>query len=667
VALGLLKQSNIETLQGNDYTFEELLLNSCHADLLNSSDFHAFVAALKQQSMAFLSVLKEESIKRRVCQHLHHDLNINKEAAALFISQLLLSSNMSNFLQNLVYQQYLHHLRRVVSDYQLTVALPAQALSTKLLTALPLLSLAEEQAQQLPELSLSVLKAISQKIVAKSLPPEVLATVLVMDWDSVLVELAHLTEEHHSLISTDLVKQLRTMHSAAAQTHAEKFNCYLTASYPPLSATASVNEALMWSEGYFDYLRPVLLNKQIPDESINGSFTEWLLLAKSARITRSNADWRYCAKQINKFLAQNYLVVVVMIDALSALNQDILLTQLASFEQLISTNEMLFAPLPTLTEIGKMAVLTGKHSHLLPSDSETALRQTYSAYLSDTNALKVIKSWEDVNQHIEAHTNLVVFFENRIDERLHDCVNFDKHRSDISPIVRQLKTSMQRWLKDAGQRDVVFFITADHGMMVTQGVLQGCFDEIKDRAMKVQHGDNITDDFVLMKQDSKNPYAIVKTRAALTYNTALAHGGLTPEEVLIPFITLTTRPPLPNKMPLDVNIIGNCTRLGNKYWQLVVRLTASEQVETLKFSLEPPFNLEKCHPIDIIRAHKSQDIILKFTADCEQQDLIALDLQLYYDRASVHEKNTHHLEINFPPPLLERDADTQKFDGAFDE
>ncbi len=231
--------------------------------------------------------------------------------------------------------------------------------------------------------------------------------------------------------------------------------------------------------------------------------------------------------------------------------------------------------------------------------------------------------------------------------------------------IKQLKGSIKSWLKDAGQRDVVFFITADHGMTVTQGVVQGSFDEVKDRAMKIQHGDSVADDFVLMQQDSKEPYAIVKTRHALTHNTALAHGGLTPEEVLIPFITLTTRPPLPNKMPLDVNIIGNCTRLGNKYWQLVVRLTASEQVETLKFSLEPPFNLEKCHPIDIIRAEKSLDIILKFTADCEQDGLIALDLQLHYDRASVHEKNTHRLELNFPPPLLERDAGTQSFEDMF--
>jgi hypothetical protein len=466
-----------------------------------------------------------------------------------------------------------------------------------------------------------------------------------------------------------LIEQLISLSSAAAQALADQLGASLTAPcYPPLSVTATVHEALAWSEGYFAYLRPVLLNKQTPDESINASFTDWLL-AQSARIARSNTDWRYCAKQIDTFLAQNYLVVVIMVDALSALNQDLLLEQLNSFEQLTRTDETLFAPLPTITEVGKMAVLTGKHSHLLPSDSEAALRHAYSAYLPETHSLKVIKSWEDVNQHIAPHTHLVVFFENRLDDAVHKSVNYPNYREEIKPTLKQLKGSIQRWLKDAlsAGRDVVFFITADHGMTVTQGTLQGDFDDIKDRAMKIQPSDRIAEDFVRIQQDSKAPYAIVKTRHALTKNTALAHGGLTPEEVLIPFITLTTRPPKPNVMPVQVSLVGNCSRLGNKYWQLELRLIAVEQVENLKLSLELPFSLEKRPPIDIIRAEKSIDISLKFSADCEQDGLIALDLQLHYDRASVHEKNTHRLELNFPPPLLERDANTQKFEGAFDE
>ena len=664
VALGLLERSHSIPL----LPFEEQLLIACHPDLLNGKNFYAFIEALNQQPTVFLCVLAEESIKKTLCQHLHCDLKIDNEAAALFITHLLHSSSISVFCQNIAFQQYLLHLRRFVGEYRLPLALPAQALAPELLTNLPLLTLAEAKAQQLPDLFLSVLKIISQKIIAQQLSPQVLASLLVVDWDSIWTELTQLTEEYRQLISEDLVRQLQTMNSATAQFLAKKFDNYLTGCcYPPLSATASVDEALAWSTGYFDYLRPVLLNKQVPAESINGSFTKWLV-AQSARIARSNADWRYCAKQIDKFLAQNYLVVVIMVDALSALNQDILLAELAGFEQLTRIDELLFAPLPTLTEVGKMAILTGKHSHLLPGDSEAALRQTYSTYLPEANALKVIKSWEDASQHIEVQTNLLVFFENRLDDYLHKSVNFSNYRGDIKPTIKQLKGSMQSWLKDAFGfgREVVFFITADHGMTVTQGSYDGqLVGEIKDRAMKIKSGDSIAEDFLLIKQDSRETYAIVKTRQALTKNTALAHGGLTPEEVLIPFITLTTKPPQSPKLPVEATVIGNCVRLDRHYWQLELRLTAEEAVETLKISLDSPFILEQRSPIDIIRAHKSLDIILKFTASCQQEGLVALDLQLSYDRINAHEKNTQRLDVYFPTLLLERDADTQNFEDMF--
>lgn len=663
VSLGLLKN----TIHALTHTlpFEDQLLTACHPNLLNGTDFNVFITALKQQSPVFLFVLKEESIKNRLIIHFQHDLATSKEAALLFIDQLLQSENINVFLEALAYQQCLLQLRRFVSEYQLNLALPAQALPSDLLTAIPLLPLEETEAQQMPELCLSALEIISPKIIDQHYPPEILVQLLVMDWPKVWAGLTHLTEDNRWLISTALVKRLQAMRSVEAQQLAEKLYQQLTASrYPLLSESASVDDVLAWGTGYFDYLRPELLSKQRLDESINGSFTAWLV-AQSARIARSNADWRYCAKQINKFLAQNYLVIVVIVDALSALNQDILLAELASLDQLIRTDEILFAPLPTLTEVGKMAVLTGKYSYSLPGDSEMALRQTYSAYLPETNALKVIKSWEDANQHITAQTNLVVFFENRIDERLHDCINFSKHRDDITPIVRQLKRSMQGWLKDAGQRDVVFFITADHGMTVVQGTLQGNLGDVKDRAIKIQHNDDVSDDFVRITQDTKTPYAVVKTRQALTGNTALAHGGLTPEEVLIPFITLTTRPAQPNKMPVEVSVIGSCTRLGDKYWQLELRLKATEQMEDIKLSLEPPFNLEKLILIDIIRAQKTHETILKFTAPCEQVGLTTLDVQLHYNRTNDYEKNTHRLDVVFPKPLLERDANTQNFEDMF--
>lgn len=96
-------------------------------------------------------------------------------------------------------------------------------------------------------------------------------------------------------------------------------------------------------------------------------------------------------------------MVVTVIDALSALNQDILLDEVVTIDHLTVIPDTLFAPLPTLTEIGKLAVLTGKPTYSLSNNSETALQQTYQT------PLRIIKSWEDANERITEQTNLVVF------------------------------------------------------------------------------------------------------------------------------------------------------------------------------------------------------------------------------------------------------------------
>jgi hypothetical protein len=349
------------------------------------------------------------------------------------------------------------------------------------------------------------------------------------------------------------------------------------------------------------------------------------------------------------------------------LNQDILLTELASLShQLTINSDVLFAPLPTLTEIGKLAVLTGKQTHSLPNGHEKALQQTYQRYLSEPNTLKIIKSWEEIpNEDITEQNNLVVFFENRIDDRLHEATSFTKHRDDIVPIVRQLKRRIQSWLKDVARRDVVFFITADHGMTVTNGCYTGeSLGEVKDRIFKMQINEPLPDNFVSVNQDSAAYYAIPKTRLGLS-DSVLAHGGLTPEEVLIPFVTVTRTSIQPSKMPIDVNIVGECVCLSDKFWQLELRLSASVQVESLRLSLEPQFEVEFREPIDIIRANKSHSITLKFRSSCEQEGLAAVDLELQYDRAGVHEKNNQRLEICFPASLLERDIQTKSFEDMF--
>ncbi|GFO73030.1 hypothetical protein BJAS_P3601 [Bathymodiolus japonicus methanotrophic gill symbiont] len=434
-----------------------------------------------------------------------------------------------------------------------------------------------------------------------------------------------------------------------------------------LPESATTDEVLAWSTDYFELMRQKFSSDEAIEEHLNLSFTEWLL-KKSARIARSDADWRQFSKRVESFLKQNYLVIVCMVDALSALNTDLLLESSSKIEHLTRSSETLFAPIPTLTEIGKMALITGTETCDLPSDKETAIRQRYKKYLPEEKSLKFITSWKATDKKFNEKTNLLVFFENRIDEQLHKCIEFKNHRKDVSNILSQMMSSVEKWKKDAGSmnRDVVFLITADHGMTVTQASYEGGnLGDVKERVFEVAKSyQNKNEAFSYVPNADKNAFLIPKKRLRLTRKALLSHGGLTPEEVLIPFVTLTSKIPDSIKTPLELKVLNEkCQRVAEKSWELSVELVASVRVDNICIKFEAPFIGEAS--LTTIAENSTQKLLLSFSAPVEQSGLRTLSLQLTYDRTGAHEVNNKLINCLFTKPLLEKDFATQSYEDMF--
>ncbi|TSA39894.1 MAG: hypothetical protein D4R63_07740, partial [Methylococcaceae bacterium] len=280
VALDLLNQQSFSKFT----CFEKTLLSVCASNIISGQDFYAFIAALNQQRPAFLSLLTIDSVKKCLLDHLIFDLNIAKETATLFIAELMRHEKSQDFLNTLAYQQHLFQLRCVINRYALNIALPAQTLPTPLFS-LSLLPLTETRGQPLVEKFLTVLNSITRKILANEVSSDALAELFIVDWSVLWTELNNLIEQSPNLISDALAQKLATFTSSEAIALAKKLT---RASYPLLDPSASVEAVLAWSTGYFDYCRHAFSYKQTSDESINGSFTDWLL-NQSTRIARSNA------------------------------------------------------------------------------------------------------------------------------------------------------------------------------------------------------------------------------------------------------------------------------------------------------------------------------------------------------------------------------------------
>ena len=665
VSLNLLKSPSFESRFNS---FEENLLAACHSNLISGNDFGKFIQALSQQPRAFSMLLDDKRIQNYVLNHLEFDLDVERENGMLLL-QTLKNVDLTTFVERFTYQQHLFYLRQFASSCALDLAFPPLEFSAALLS-LPRLTLPENQAGVLIEKFIAVLHSVKHKILSDEISANVLADLVIVDWSALWTELRDTLDANSSLISEELAQKISTFSSLKACALAEKLK---QSSYSLLTSAASVAEVLAWSEGYFEYCRHAFLYKQKLDETINGSFTDYLL-SQSARISLSTSNWQQCHQKITEFLQANYLVIVIMVDALSALNQDLLLAELESLseqEQLILDSKMLFAPLPTTTEVGKKAVLTGKPANQFIGDYEKALRETYQPFLQQPTSLKVIQSYKESSEHLDEYTNLLVYFENKLDERLHDCISFEKHRDDIKLICSQLKTSIRRWTKDAMSlgRDVVFFITSDHGMTVTQELYSGeSLGETSERFFKLKslHSE-IPPDFVKFEN-----YAIPKKRLRLTADGLLTHGGLTPEEVLIPFVTFTTKTPEPTKASINVTLKNSqVRRIGDKKWQIELSLMANKNVSDIRIKPNGIFQGEAS--VDSLRANKNQEIILSFNATNEQQGRTEMEFTILYcdyvsdsvSRVKANETILKTIAIDFSVALLEKDVSAQRFEGMF--
>ena len=643
------------------------LIAGCDSDLL-SKDFLTFIINLKNQSPFFLKFLKVEAIQQRFIQYFESEFDWAEEVALLFVDGLVAAKTITSFLTLVAYEQHQDLLRRLISRYHLTLPLAARTLPSSLL-AIPILELSEQDAKGLPVKWLKTMDELVRKVEKKELEANVLADLVVSPWERLLLEIRSLANTNIGFITPELIERLERFDMEEARLLGGDLSKLLALqSYAELSESATIEDVFTWTEGYFESVRQSFISGQGTPDDLNQSFTHWLL-KQSARISRSDHDWRQFSKRVESYLEQEYLVIICMVDALSALNQDILDEAISKIDHLDIRKEILFAPLPTLTEIGKMSVLTGIETKKLVNDQELALRERYKAYLPDQNSLKVIKSWKTATEHIDNKTNLLVFFENRIDERLHDCVDFSKHRKDVSTILGQMTEAFNRWKKDAGylNRDVVFFITADHGMTVVQNQYQGpLLGEVKERVFKVNEPpveENYDFSYIKKNQNGAG-YLVPKKRLGLSKNALLTHGGLTPEEVLIPFVTLTSRLPSPGKTPLELNLLSEkCQRITDKAWQISIELMASVTLNNIKIKFNEPFVANE--QIDTIRENRSQKILINFTSSYEQIGLTEIDVRLTFERDGAHEVNNKQFSCVFPEPLIEKDAETQGFEDMF--
>lgn len=642
-------------------------------DLLEPENWETFCNGLSEPLLAELGWLNVEAVSDCIKKSALRFLPA--PASAWFVERLKSLGTPSKALAYLSCQRLYEHLRSFIQRHGLAYSLPARQEPAEHLCALPIWPIPEAEAdEKLVSDWLSVLNAAVHKIEAGSLPSQTLAELAIVHWPRFFDGLKGHLEECQSLAHVELAEALSKLGDDSATLLAGAIQRQLLAC-ERLAESADMEAARQWFGRYLEYASRRFIAGQEPDEAVSVSFSNWVL-HQQARISRSDMDWRRVAGLIRQYLsaAQDTRVIVCMVDALSALHMDELREALnthANTDHAVIDEKILIAPYPSLTEIGKNAVLTGKPADQTSGDPENRLWQAFQAVLPSRDTIHVVKSWESRNQPIPEQARLVVYLENRIDERLHNSVDYKKHQEEVKTILIQLAKDIKRWNTLAIKHgfEPVVIVTADHGITFMREVYSGFDDPVgvcRERYIMYSSPPRQRGGFTAIEICGKY-YSIPFGRVRLQDGTPLSHGGLTPEELLIPCLVMQGSSAATSfALPIiSVRLSKSKAIPTSDGWRLNLLLETIEPANGIRIEAKAPFR-GKAGPYGPTSKNDRLDIELNIQADLPQEGMIRMEVMCSFVRKDTNtEKLFFTLEPLFPPSLLEISDEMTNFENMF--
>jgi hypothetical protein len=670
--IGLLRDDLPEHSAGGDTIGR--LLSLVAPEVLTVNDLDGFVFAVSQQPRPFAELLKVPDVAFWLRDRLVK-LGLEDHAHALLG---LFAENLTGAYRELACCVLRERLDRFILEHDLgtELALPPRGCPAALASRFGPLPIDPDQAGLYPAFLLRLLDIAEREIRGGSMQATALSKLVLQDWPDFFERIQIVFENNPGIVTEGLIDTLDTFGSDAAVALAMRMREYLANAHcDQLPSTAPIKQVLRWSESYFRYAIGTFDRGQEPDEAVSTSFARWVG-TQGNRILQSESDWRVVSTAIERELQQGRVAVLCVVDALGALNKDLLEVALDERidPELVGATRLLFAPLPTITQIGKIAVMTGRNAWEQSGDYERALRERYTDYLHNDAALQVVKNWTGSREPLRPGTRLLVYLENRIDDDLHQCADFAHHRERVRTTCAQLVDQIGRWLLDArrSQREVAVFITADHGATKLSRL-----DEpppgttpVERRILAVSADFDFRSDDFLHRCTSYDGsgYLIPYARAAYQPGETMLHGGLTPEEVLIPFVRIGVGS-RDTKGALKLHATdgrGDAVRNG---WHLGLRLenTSPEAFINVQIRVLAPFTGQHAVP-SIAPLIEFDPFIMRIESEYEQSGRMRIPFELRYRTKSdgPFESDRIELEIELTPHLVERDQASRDFDDAFD-
>lgn len=391
--------------------------------------------------------------------------------------------------------------------------------------------------------------------------------------DGILQKMTGNVESEIARLTNFLMNYIENLPSAATTMIAEKFNSLVSADKyitkiqdalpPKYPNTPQKNwELSQWLDWavyqYLPYRKWILLNQRNDPKMDEFSlmFETWLhenypkFIAKTDQKLVSNM-----INHIEKALSTGKRVIWLFLDNLSYFWYTDLIESLEKVGFSIDDSIPQISMIPSITDISRPVALAGKTPslHYKKGTNNWGRLKSELEELWDDYDVAVVRELRELSQTVSQNPDMVILVYNRIDELMHNKLEISERYAEVknkfSDMCDEVKLAVERF---SGFDEVILFISTDHGctninphstpLQIPDFVQQNKNMDIHQRYITYEKPNRFDELpwFILDPKNYELPryYAIPKGRRSVgAIPKGLTHGGLTPEEVIVPFIT----------------------------------------------------------------------------------------------------------------------------------
>ncbi len=301
---------------------------------------------------------------------------------------------------------------------------------------------------------------------------------------------------------------------------------------PPFINFQADESTINWLEDYFKYYKYTrLIGQPTLTQEFTTCFGEFLFNSFS-----QNTEW---------LINNSILSIKVIIDSYLKDKRSLLLLVVDGLgyeyaETLRDTFKtdirMLFSTPPTTTKQNKQRILSGL------VDTRVDYTEIISEVYKDVKVKESNSRIDSLVELLKNEADLYIFWENQFDTLIHTEMTYKKRFADHLAILRRIKDEIEKFLEDGG----VVILTGDHGFTVLPCDDNNCVslpDHILESHRRIAF---CKDSEIPTFREKYYSYEDMLIAKSYFYFNSLpkggTHGGLTPEEAVVPLLIIEKRP-----------------------------------------------------------------------------------------------------------------------------